>query len=258
MHPIAFEIFDYPVRWYGVMAALGFLTAITILQWKRNYANVSKEQISDIAFVAIVTGIIGSRITYVIRFWDTQFKNNFWSVFRIDQGGLVFYGGFILATIVLIVYCKRKKLEALRILDIFAPAMAIGHALGRIGCFLNGCCYGGLCKIQSLGVTYPEGSQTVPPEFTGIPLHPVQLYETIENLILAGILLLLIKKVKVGQTAAIYLASYGILRFCNEFCRADHHSVDMIFGLTPAQIKSLFLVPIGVIWFIYLQKKQSK
>ena len=96
MHPIAFTLGPLTVRWYGVMAAVGFLMAVMFIQFNRKEAKLTSDQASNMIFIAMVSGVLGSRIFYVIQFWE-QFRDNWVDIIRIDKGGLVFYGGFILA-----------------------------------------------------------------------------------------------------------------------------------------------------------------
>lgn len=248
MHPEAFSILGLDIRWYGIMAAVGLLCGWAVAQCNRKHANLTADQTSDLIFWAMLAGVVGARIFYVFQFWHL-YRNNLFQVFRVDKGGLVFYGGFLCALLVLYIYCYRNKISYLKVLDIFAPTIAVGHAFGRIGCFLNGCCYGKPCSLV-WGISYPAGSEPAK-KYLNNPLHPVQLYESIGNLILAAVLLLLIKRLKKGQTAALYLILYGILRFSDEFFRGDHeHFFLGIF--TPAQTLAMILVPVGVILFIYL------
>ena len=261
MHSIAFYIAGHPIHWYGIFAAIGFLTALAVLLYKRSYAGMNSEQIFDIGLIAIFCGIGGARLFYVIQFHH-QFSGNFFKIFRIDQGGLVFYGGFLLAVAALIIYTRIKKLSLAKILDIYAPAIALGHAMGRIGCFLEGCCYG---KAAKWGVVYPPLSGparefpdllspvTPPPS---IPLIPIQLFEAAGNILIGITLLLLFKKIRrPGQIAAIYFAAYGLLRFLLEFCRGDHK--DFFLNFTPAQCIGLFLMlPCGILAFWFLGKRK--
>ena len=136
MHSIAFQIGRLNIHWYGIFIALGFLAALAVLQYKRKYANMTPDQIFDIGIIAVVGGVIGARIFYVIEFRH-QFSGNLLKIFRIDQGGLVFYGGFLLVLVILWLYSRWKKLSIARIFDIYGPAMALGHAFGRIGCFMQ-------------------------------------------------------------------------------------------------------------------------
>lgn len=269
MYGVAFQLFGMSVHWYGICVAVGFLTSLLLLQYKRKYAGMTSDQIFDMSLIVIIGGIAGARLFYVIQFHE-QFRGNFLKIFRIDQGGLVFYGGFIVAALVIFYYIRRKKLVFSRILDICAPAMAVGHAFGRIGCLIQGCCYGMPCK--SFGITYPAGSAPAAryPDMTTIvtnmkatgqaaasslPLLPVQLFEAVGNLLLGIIALLLFKKIrKSGHIAAFYFFGYGLLRFVLEFFRGDHADT-ILFHLTRAQLIGLcIMLPAGAFFYFYFRK----
>jgi len=247
MHPIAFQIGGFAIRWYGVMAALGFVAATFLIQWNRKYARVSSDQATTLMLLALFGGILGARIFYVIQFAN-QFRNNWLGVFRVDQGGLVFYGGFFLAMAAIIVYCRKQKLDIIRVLDVSTPSVAVGHALGRVGCFLNGCCFGKPTDCV-FGVHYPADSAPFL-RYGDVPLHPVQLYEAGVNILIGLLMLVLIRKCKRGTAMSAYLAIYGVIRFADEFFRGDHRQFWN--GLTPAQTIGLIMVPAGIglmIWF---------
>ncbi|MBR2904916.1 MAG: prolipoprotein diacylglyceryl transferase, partial [Lentisphaeria bacterium] len=159
---------------------------------------------------------------------------------------------------------KVKKLSFARILDMYAPAIAIGHAFGRVGCFLQGCCFGKPC---SWGVVYPWKSAPAErfPDYLApvksavqgipsVPIAPVQLIEAAGNILLFFLLLKLFKYVKkTGQIAAAYFAMYGIMRFLLEFLRGDH--TDSILGFTPSQFIGLFIMlPCGLICYLCFGK----
>ncbi len=260
MHQIAFMLGSKPIHWYGVCIALGFLCATGIMLWKRDYSKVTKDQVFDLAMIAVVAGIGGARLFYVIQFWDQHFAGRpFLNVFRVDQGGIVFYGGFILAFISVCIYAKRKKLSVRLILDMLAPAMAFAHACGRIGCFLQGCCFGKLASKGFPGaVCYPMNSAPAQryPDFLNrcsFPVYPVQLYEAFLNFILCGVLLFLMRKQRrAGFITGIYVAGYGIIRFSLEFFRGDH--TDSFLGMTPSQNIALFLMlPLGLFMSFYFK-----
>jgi|GEM_PF-4729342 len=128
-------VFQFPVLvyWYGIMVAIGFVCATALMVRNRKYAGMDTEQITDMALWGMVAGIIGARIFYVCQFWN-QYENNLFQIIMINKGGLVFYGGFICATIVLLIYARKQKLEVLKVMDILAPSLAVGHMFGRIGC----------------------------------------------------------------------------------------------------------------------------
>lgn len=259
MHQIAFMIGGKAIHWYGVCIAAGFLAATGLMLLMRRCARLTKDQVFDIAMISICAGIFGARLFFVIQFWDEFFAGrSFLEVFRIDKGGLVFYGGFLCAFAALCIYAARKKLSIRLILDLAAPAIAAAHACGRIGCFLQGCCFGKTAPASWPGaVRYPLKSLPGEryPDFTAgtsLPVFPVQLYEAGLNFLLCGVLLfLLAKNRKPGRIAALYLICYAVMRFSLEFFRGDH--TDFFLGMTPSQNIALFLMlPLGaLVWFVF-------
>ena len=252
MDPIAFQIGALSIRWYGVMAALGFVTAMFLLEYNRKFANVSKDQCSTLLFLAMVSGILGARIFYVVQFFH-YYRDNLWGMIRIDQGGLVFYGGFLLALATVIVYSKIQKLDIIRILDFFIPALTAAHGLGRIGCFLNGCCFG-KATTAWWGIKAPANS-ALEMAAGSAPLHPVQLLEAGENFLLCIFFCWLIRRVKRGVVISSYLVIYGVLRFFNELLRGDN-----VFyaGLTPAQWIGILLSSAGCGLVIFFSRKSDE
>lgn len=254
MNPIAFTIGPVTIRWYGIMIACGLMGAVILLQRNRRYAGLSAEQVSDMVLYTVISGILGARIFYVLQFWD-QFKYEPAEIIRIDHGGLVFYGGFICALFTTCVYCKWKKISIPELLDIYSPSLALAHAFGRIGCFMNGCCFG-KPSDSWWAVQFPQG-YTPASVFPFQKLHPVQLYEAFCNILLFILLQFCIKKLKPGRLAALYAIGYGILRFGLEFFRGDHKN--LIFNaLTPAQFISLLMIPAGIVFWIYLQRTDER
>lgn len=246
MHPIAFTLGPLTVRWYGVMAAVGFLLAIWLIQLNRKEAKLTADQASNMIFIAMVSGVLGSRIFYVIQFWE-QFQNNWIDIIRIDKGGLVFYGGFILALISLYTYCRKIKADFIKVFDIITPAMTIGHACGRIGCFLNGCCFGTVTESW-IGVKYPLYSEPYMC-YPGAALHPSQLYEAFANILMCGIMFYLVRKVRYkGVPIGAYFVTYGITRFIIEFFRGDNAKM---LGLTIAQYIGIGVVFMGALFLAY-------
>jgi len=261
MDPVIFEIGGISLRWYGFMAALGFLTAIFIMNRNRQYAKLSADQVSNVCMIAIFAGLIGARIFYVILKWNEHFRYYPMDIIRVDKGGLVFYGGFVLAMASLWYYIhKICKADPVRVLDIVAPALAAAHALGRIGCFITGCCFGKPSNLTLVAV-YKIGTEPFK-KYGSQPLHPVQLYETILNIILAAILFYLVRKGKRGVAMASYILAYGILRFFDEFFRGDHPDNELVLGIfTPAQAIGFIMIPAGIallVYFIWFQKKTDE
>lgn len=250
MYPVIWEFGNFSLRSYGVMAAIGFLAATWVINWNRKFANLNGDQATGLVLWAMVAGVVGARIFYVIQFWQL-FEHNLWNIFRIDRGGLVFYGGFFLAIGAIALFCRLNRLDLIRVLDLFTPALAIGHAAGRIGCFLNGCCYGKPTQCL-LGVVYPAGSEPAR-RYGELALHPVQLYETGINILIFGLMLLLVRRTRRGVAMSAYLIIYGLIRFADEFFRGDHQQFWN--GFTPAQVIGLGMVPVGILLLCYFQRQ---
>lgn len=254
MHPIAIQLGHITVRWYGVMAAVGFIIAYCLINQLRKKVNIPQDEASGSVMLAMVTGILGARIFYVIQFFD-HYRYNLKSIVRIDQGGLVFFGGFILAAISLGLYCRYKKLDFINMLDMYAPAMAIAHACGRIGCFLNGCCYG-VPATGKFTFPYPVDSEAAMRYGKDATFFPIQLVESLGNIIIFFILLIVFKKYKKGIPMSVYIILYAILRIANEYLRGDNAK---IFGLfTIAQLIGMVLLPIGIYSFIYFIRRKKE
>ncbi|NOY74559.1 MAG: prolipoprotein diacylglyceryl transferase [Kiritimatiellaeota bacterium] len=264
-NPVAFTLFSHDIRWYGIMFAIGVLSGYFLMQRNRRHVGVSADQVADLTFLMVVAGVVGARLFFVIEFFDTfkhtvingvtvrrSFPQILLETIRIDHGGLVFYGGCILCVITLFVYCRRKKLDPLRMADLMAPSAALGHAFGRIGCFLNGCCFGTPCHY-GWGVEYANAFNVHP----GQMLYPVQLFEASNNFLLAVLLCFALRRLAKGQVFTLYLALYGIARFCLEFIRGDNS--DFLFGVfSPGQSVALFIVPVSVFFFFYLGYRERK
>ena len=253
MDPVFFSIGSFSIRWYGFLAAMGFLAALLIIQINRRYAKLSSDQVSNIVMLGMISGVVGARIFYVAQNWSFYSAHPS-AIIRIDQGGLVFYGGFILAFILVVLYVRKVcRADVVRVLDVMAPALAAAHSLGRIGCFFNGCCYG---KPTSLfvGLAYPQGSEPAQ-RYGEAALHPVQLYEAGENLLCAILYFYLVRKAPRGVPVACYFIIYGILRFVNEFARGDHKLIWNLF--TPAQLIGIVLITSGIGMLIYFLRRRE-
>lgn len=246
MHPIFLDLGFIQIHWYGVMAAIAAIAAYELMCANRKYAGISKDQAASLTFYCVLLGgVIGARIFYVMLNWEIYAKRGWLSIFRIDQGGLVFYGGFFLAAALVVLYARRHKLSMIAVLDVMAPALAIGHAIARIGCFLQGCCYGAATEC-ALGVHFPLESGIG----GGEAVHPVQLYESAANLALGIVLFVLVRKARRGVALSAYIVGYGILRFLLEFLRGDAERG--VWGtFSTSQIVCLVLIPLGVLLLLF-------
>ncbi|GMO64544.1 MAG: prolipoprotein diacylglyceryl transferase [Endomicrobiia bacterium] len=263
MHPILFNLGNFKIYTYGFFVALAFMTTIFYLSYslkKSKEKLISHDELYSLFVYMVIFAIIGARSFFVfINFRD--FVLYPLDIFKIRNGGLVYYGGFISAVTFMFIYAyaKRKKIILFNLGDFFAPALALGHAIGRIGCFFAGCCYGKASNLPFAVMFTDKYSLAV----RGVNLHPTQLYESITNFLLFIFLHFYSKKnskSKVpGVSLAIYLVSYAIARFIIEFFRDDCMGM-YCFGFSISQIISIFLFIAGVliIWKKKLYIKSSK
>lgn len=223
MHPVLLEIplfGGFTIYTYGALAALGFLAGIIWISYETRRLNLSSAIALDLAFYIIVSAIIGSRILFLILTDPSRLVRQPWSIFMVWEGGLVFFGGLIAAIIASIIFIRYKKIDFWAYSDVFAPAIALGHAFGRLGCLMAGCCYGRPVDDKWFGLIFPDDPRTFAP--SGISLYPTQIIDGLgEILIFIGLVVLSRRKKFDGQLFALYLMGYSVLRFINEFLRGD-------------------------------------
>jgi phosphatidylglycerol:prolipoprotein diacylglycerol transferase len=256
MYPVIYKIpiFDgLAINSYGVMVALGFVFGIIWVTRESRRLGQDPARALDLVFYLLIAGIAGSRIFYiVISDWDRFVKNPL-TAFQIWRGGLVFYGGFIACLIVGAWYIRRHRMPLLTTLDIFAPALAMGHAIGRIGCLLAGCCYGRVAPAGAwYALTFPKNPDSFAPG--GVPLYPTQPMETAGEVIIFGILMLIRHYKKFdGQLMVSYFMLYAVLRYISEFFRGDMERGFIIDPwLSTSQFVSLIMFCIGLFAYIKL------
>lgn len=245
MHPIAFELGRLTIHWYGVMVALGFLVGLWTASRRGLRAGVSAEAVLDLGPWLIAGAILGARTLYVATYWREWFAGKpFLEVFKIWHGGLVYYGGLVGASLGYLLCVRWKKLPLWKVADILAPSIALGYVFGRIGCLLNGCCYGRPCNLP-WAIRFPEGNPSGAPTS---PVHPTEIYESLLNLVLyAGLAGLYRRKKFDGQVFGAYLVGYALLRSFVEMFRGDYPQYQYLGGrITPAHLVSVLILATGL------------
>lgn len=257
MHPIAFEILGRPIYWYGVFVALGFLMAVATWSYLAQRDGKPDGFASEMGFWVMLSGILGARLGYVVANFG-HYASHPLEIIRIDQGGLIYYGGFVGGFIGLLLFARARKLPLLHLGDYAVTGLTVGHALGRVGCFLNGCCFGKVCTAVQ-GVSFPPGSPAsiqqaqagllAYADLPSLDVHPTQLYEAGYNLLLYALLVVLyLRRRQDGRIAALYLMLYPLGRFLFEFTRGDDRL--QWGGWNVAQIISFVLFAVGAgMWF---------
>jgi phosphatidylglycerol:prolipoprotein diacylglycerol transferase len=253
VHPIAFHIGKLSVHWYGVFLATAFLVGLWTASRRAPLTGVAPGKISDAMIWLMVGAVVGARILYVATYWRESFAGHpWWEVFMIQRGGLVYYGGLVGASLACILYVRLQKLPLWKVGDIFAPSVALGYVFGRIGCLMNGCCYGRACSLP-WAITFPANETGGAP--AGVPIHPTQIYDSILNLVLYGGLAWLYRRKKFdGQVFATYLMGYAITRSIVEIFRGDYNEAHRHAGLTPGHLVSVAIFAVGVAFWMALRK----
>ncbi len=242
MHPILFVLGPITIYSFGFALAVAFLVCAFLMSRDARRLNISSDVIYDFVFWSALAGILGARLFYILLNWDF-FSQNPGEFFQIQHGGLAWQGGLIVGIPSAIFYLKNKKLPVLPMLDLASPYAALGQAIGRIGCFLNGCCYG---QPAAWGPYCPVHQDH---------LHPTQLYESFGLLIVFFVLKNLSrKKYSPGSLVVTYLMSAAAIRFVVQFFRYDYDPVLLGLGLFQWICVGVF---VSVVFLLNYLKKQN-
>ncbi|MCK4904980.1 prolipoprotein diacylglyceryl transferase [bacterium] len=278
MHPILFTIGQFEIYSYGVLMALAFYLSLYLLIKDANQppilpaseqahhettgeqtrkpagkTGIDTSTVLDIVFWIILSGILGGKLAYIFFNLPLYIQNpldaSLW------RGGFIFHGGFFLSLATVFFYTKKKKLSYIYIVDLIIPYVALGQAIGRIGCFLNGCCYGKPTNLpigKVFNLNSPAGYH-----YGALPLHPTQLYSSI----FLFILFLLLKKTREnqkfkGKTLLVYLILYPTFRFFLDFLRGDGLEI-FFYRLTLFQIICAGIVGISLVVLTHKFRKQK-
>jgi phosphatidylglycerol---prolipoprotein diacylglyceryl transferase len=258
LHPILIRVGGFQLPTYGLLLALALLTAIVTADRLGRREGFDSNRMLDFSTWIILVGLLGAKVLMIISDWSYYRQNpgEIFSWSTLEAGG-VFYGGFIASAFFAGWYVRAYRLPALKMFDIYAPAVALAQSVGRLGCFSAGCDYGTPTR-SFLGVVFTNPYSR---EVTGVPLntriHPTQLYESLATLLIGVILLWRYRhKKRDGEIFLIYLALYAVARFFLEFLRGDedrgfvfHHLLS-----TSQFIAILALMVAGGLWS-YLRRQ---
>lgn len=250
-NPVFFQIGNISIHYYGLIIVLAIFLGLWITTSLAEKRNLKPDDIFDLFFWTVIFGILGARLYQVfILNWD-YYQNNLWDIFKIWQGGLAIHGAIIFGLITLLIWSRKKK-NFLRILDIGAPALALGQALGRWGNYFNQELFG---RPVSWGI--PVDLENRLQGFENYEFfHPAFLYESILDFILFLILFFLAKKgARTGIPTLVYFLGYGLIRFFLEFIRID--PTLLVFGFRLPQIVSLILIISSLILFWPILHKKN-
>jgi len=255
VHPIAFQLGSFTIHWYGVMIALAFLAGLWTATRRARRENIPGEKIADVVLWLMIGSIIGARFVYVTTYWKDEFADQPLSeIFMIQHGGLVYYGGLIGAILATYIYLRWKKMPLWKTADVLAPSIALGNVFGRIGCLLNGCCYGRACSLP-WAIRFPADNPLHPPT---TPVHPTEIYDALDNFILYLLLAWLFRHKKFdGQVFASYLIGYAVTRTLMECFRGDYPPDHIHYGLTPGEVVSIPIFIAGLALAAVLSRRHA-
>ncbi|OYW20701.1 MAG: hypothetical protein B7Z55_06890 [Planctomycetales bacterium 12-60-4] len=256
-----------PIFGYGFMLLLGLLSAVWLAERRARLASFPPETIWDLAIWLFIPGIIGGRVFYLVQYSgrvyaDTKNLQQFlWNTVNVSEGGLVLYGALIAGTVGFFSFCAVRRLHAFDLADIIMPSVFIGIGFGRIGCLLNGCCFGDRCSLP-WGLEFPPDSGPymalvvrgflAPDAASTPPLHPTQLYSAFDGFLTAALCLWYYRYRRVpGDVLGLALLICPTTRFLIEFIRGDEYG-QWGTSLTISQLISLGLLATGLLFQGYL------
>jgi phosphatidylglycerol---prolipoprotein diacylglyceryl transferase len=256
MYPRLFELGPLTLYTYGVLLAAAYLVGLKLAMVRAKTQGLDANRVLDLGIYIIISALVGAKLLLLVTDFRT-FRADPRELLTLARSGGVFYGGLILAVSVALWYIRRVGLPLWTTCDVFAPGIALGHVVGRFGCFFAGCCYG---KPTSMpwGITFTDPfAQTNVGTPLGVPLHPTQLYEAGAELLILGILLLTERKGRPfpGRTFWLYMLLYAISRFIIEFFRGDERGT--VFMFSTSQFISLLLAPLAVVMLVYLSRAKE-
>ena len=241
MHPVAFSFGGFEIHWYGILAAAGFLAGFHLASRRGRSKGLDSQVVMSLGPWMLVGALLGARSWYL---YNEEIGLDKWPEwFQLREGGLVWYGGFIGAGLATVIYSRIRGVPLWPLADALAPSIPLGHALGRIGCLMTGCCWGTPCELP-WAIRLPAHPD---------PVHPVQVYEALLNFCLYGLLAWLHRKsLPHGSILAIYLMGYAVLRAVTEVFRGDGAETGII---SQAQWVSLTIFLTGSILCLWKCKR---
>lgn len=260
MHPVLFTIGSFRVPTFGLLLVLGLVAGVYVTIRLGRREGLDPNQLLDFSTWLIITGLIGAKVLMIVSDWGDYRQNpgDIFSVATLEAAG-VFYGGLIAATLFAVWYIRRYRLPLLKVFDIYAPAIAIGQCIGRLGCFAAGDDYGKPTH-SFLGVVF---TNPYTHELSGtplhIPLHPVQLYESAVLLVIFGVLMWQFRRKKRdGEVFLVYITLYAVARFVLEFFRGDSDRGFVFNGLlSTSQFIAILALVFAGFWAYYLYRRPA-
>ena len=249
MFPILFEWHGFEVRTYGVVVALALLSAVWIAAKEARRRGLASELVQDFVPYALVAGIVGARLYYVLFSRPGYFREHPLEIFAVWQGGIGVIGSLIGVFLAALWYCRRKGVSVLTFGDILAPAIAFAQVVGQFACLANGDSYGRPTDL-SWAIVYTDPRSLAP---LNVPLHPIEIYEMFAYFVVFLVVWMWRKRTPRGGTLMNYLIAYGVARFAVEFFRGNPAT---LWGVPAAQVFAAVLIAAGLIGFLMVKGRR--
>lgn len=258
MYPRLVELGPVTIYTYGVLLAAAYLIGLKLALVRAGRRGLDGNRILDLGIYLIVSALVGAKLLLLVVDFS-YFRANPRELLSLVRAGGVFYGGFLLALAVGLWYVRRHRLPVWEVGDAFAPGIALGHAIGRIGCLMAGCCYGRPTTLPwAITFTDPLAAANVGTPLD-VPLHPTQLYEAAGELAILAVLLTSERRWRPapGRLFWLYVFLYALVRFVVEFYRGDPRGT-AVAGLSTSQFIALLLLPLSLAMLAWLGRRTAR
>jgi phosphatidylglycerol:prolipoprotein diacylglycerol transferase len=256
MYPRLLELGPVTVYTYGVLLAAAYLLGLQLAIVRGRSRHLDQTRVLDLGIYIIISALIGAKLLLLVVDFRTYVDNPS-ELLTLARSGGVFYGGLIVAVIVALWYIRRIGLPLWTTCDVFAPGIALGHVVGRLGCFFAGCCYGRPTSVPwAITFTDPFAASNVGTPLN-VPLHPTQLYEAGAEALILIVLLATESRGRryTGRTFWLYMLLYAISRYIIEMYRGDPRGTILMFSTS--QFISLILAPLSIGMLVYLRRREA-
>jgi phosphatidylglycerol:prolipoprotein diacylglycerol transferase len=257
MHPILFEFGGFTIYSYGVLLAAAYLLGLQFALIRARLRGLDRERVMDLGIWIIISALVGAKLLLLVVDYRPFLANPRTIVDLLRSGG-VFYGGLIAAVTVALAYIWRHRMPMWTTTDVFAPGIALGHVVGRLGCLLAGCCFGRPTSVPWAISFHDPNAFATSGTPLGVSLHPTQLYEAGAEALILVFLLAFERRGRPfpGRTFWSYMLLYGISRFIIEFYRGDPRGT-VFDALSTSQFVSVILVPLSVVMLVLLSRRDD-
>jgi phosphatidylglycerol---prolipoprotein diacylglyceryl transferase len=254
MHPVLFELGRFPVYTYGVLLAAAYLAGLQFALVRARGRGLDPNRVMDLGIWIIISALTGAKLLLLVVQYDA-FSSSPAELLTLLRSGGVFYGGLIAAVVVALWYLRKHRMPVWSVTDVFAPGIALGHVIGRMGCFFAGCCFGRPTSVPWAITFHSEAAAQNAGTLLNVPLHPTQLYEAGAELVILIALLATERRGRpfAGRTFWGYMLLYAVTRFIIEFYRGDPRGSIAMFSTS--QFLSLLLAPLAIVMLIVLRRR---